>query len=383
MRMFKEWRGALVLLQAVTSIKGNWVGTGHSRCRRSKAATCLPAIKPWSVALLVAGVLTWVPLASGQTPATRPSEEAFSFEAGVDSLVAASRNWRDERKCVTCHTNGWALAAQPVVAPGSDEVAEGRAFAQSYLLSFIKGEARPKGQSGSVEGLVATTAFLALSDARSGAEVHKATREGLDHAWGLLDESGTWEAWLQCNWPPFESDAEYGPTLMLIALGELEKKASLTDADRVGVKRLIEYLNRNEPVSLHAKAMRLWAAKHWSKEGTWKARDLRSWKRELLAARGRDGGWSMASLSGPAWKRDGGEPQTTTSEAYPTAFCVYVLLQTGVKRNAVIIKAGLRWLREHQREAGDWYTRSPRRDGKDYISRAATAFALMALAETK
>jgi hypothetical protein len=227
--------------------------------------------------------------------------------------------------------------------------------------------------------MVSTAAFLALSDARSGDEVHEATRHGLDHAWELLDESGTWDSWLQCNWPPFESDAEYGPTLMLVALGELQDAAKITAADQRAAKRLTDYLKENEPVSLHAKAMRLWAASHWSKAAS--SKDRRAWQEELLAARGEDGGWSMASLSGPAWKRDGGEAQTTTSEAYPTAFSVYVLLETGTKRSDEVITAGLRWLREHQREGGDWYTRSPRRDGKDYISRAATAFALMALAE--
>ena len=218
-----------------------------------------------------------------------------------------------------------------------------------------------------------------LSDARSGDEVHEATRHGLDYAWELLDESGTWDSWLQCNWPPFESDAEYGPTLMLVALGELKDAAKITAADQRAAKRLTDYLKENEPVSLHAKAMRLWAASHWSKAASSKNRQ--AWQKELLAARREDGGWSMASLSGPAWKRDGGEAQTATSEAYPTAFSVYVLLQTGTKRSDEVITAGLRWLREHQREGGDWYTRSPRRDGKDYISRAATAFALMALAE--
>ena len=305
--------------------------------------------------------------------------KSFSFDKGVEFMVEASKSWRDERECVTCHTNGWGLAAQPVIAPGSDEVADGRAFAQGYLMSFIKGEAEPGGQYGSVEGMVSTAAFLALSDARSGDEVHEATRHGLDYAWELLDESGTWDSWLQCNWPPFESDAEYGPTLMLVALGELKDAAKITAADQRAAKRLTEYLKENEPVSLHAKAMRLWAASHWSKAAS--SKDRRAWQKELLAARGEDGGWSMASLSGPAWKRDGGEAQTTTSEAYPTAFSVYVLLETGTKRSDEVITAGLRWLREHQREGGDWYTRSPRRDGKDYISRAATAFALMALAE--
>ena len=318
---------------------------------------------------------------SDERPLDDSEEQGYSFDAGVEFLAAASKSWRDERECVTCHTNGWGLAAHAVIDPGSDEVEEGRAFAQGYLLGFIKGDSKPSGQYGSVEGLVATAAFLAFSDARTGDDVHEATRQGLDHAWGLLDESGTWESWLQCNWPPFESDAEYGPTLMLVALGELDDAAKISSADRRGAKRLIDYLKKNEPLSLHAKAMRLWAAEHWSKAVSFK--DKKAWRNELLSARGEDGGWSMASLSGPAWKRDGGEAQTATSEAYPTAFSIYVLLQIGTKRSDEVIVDGLRWLREHQREAGDWYTRSPRRDGKDYISRAATAFALMALAEAE
>ena len=56
---------------------------------------------------------------------------------------------------------------------------------------------------------------------------------------------------------------------------------------------------------------------------------------------------------------------------------------TGAERTDDAVAAGLKWLRLNQREEGDWYTRSPRRDGKHYISRAATAFALMALKETE
>lgn len=306
-------------------------------------------------------------------------DRSAAFAQGVGFLEQVSKDWRDEHGCVTCHTNGWALAAQPVIAPESEEVAAGREFAQGYLTSFIKGEAEPGGQYGSVEGLVATTAFLALSDARTGSGVHEATRLGLDHAWDLLDESGTWEDWLQCNWPPFESDAEYGPTLMLVALGELQSAAKITATDLAGAQRLIDYLNANAPVSLHAKLMRLWAARHWSEAVPSASR--RAWRDEVLAARGEDGGWSMASLAGPAWRRDGGEAQTSTSESYPTALCLYVLLQTGTSRSDEVLDEGLAWLRKHQRDAGDWYTRSPRRDGKHYISRAATAFALMALAD--
>ncbi|MFT6040039.1 MAG: hypothetical protein ACI9C2_000194 [Gammaproteobacteria bacterium] len=303
----------------------------------------------------------------------------YSFADGVTSLVKSKQSWREERKCISCHTTGWGLAAQPAIDSGSDEVAEGRAFAQEYLTTYLDEDVKVHGQYGSIEGMVATSAFLAMSDARSGNGIHKATRQGLDYAWKSLDESGTWEDWLQCNWPPFESDAEFGPTLMLVALGELREIADLEDRDEQAAEKLSTYLRDSPPLSLHAKAMRLWAASSWPK--LIRSKDQKAWLLELTEAQATDGGWSMASLSGPAWKRDGGEGQTTTSEAYPTAFAIYVLLKTGLAPEGTGLEEGLRWLREHQREGGDWFTRSPRRDRKHYISRAATAFALMALAE--
>ena len=305
----------------------------------------------------------------------------YSFADGVASLVESKQSWREERKCISCHTTGWGLAAQPVIDSGSDEVAEGRSFAQEYLSGYLEGDVKPHKQYGSIEGLVATAAFLAMSDARSGNEVHQVTRQGLDHAWELLDTSGVWEEWLQCNWPPFESDAEFGPTLMLVALGELREIAALEEQDLKAATKLRKYLQDNPPLSLHAKAMRLWAAMYWSE--LMPAKERSAWLQELLDAQATDGGWSMASLAGPAWKRDGGEGQTTTSEAYPTAFVTYVLLQTGLESKDAVIFEGRHWLRQHQREGGDWFTRSPRRDRKHYISRAATAFSLLALTESE
>lgn len=303
------------------------------------------------------------------------------IERGVAALTEATTSWREERGCISCHTTGWGLAAHPVIAPESDEVPSGRAFAQRYLDSFLTGDAQPKGQRGSLEGLVATAAFLAMSDARTDSGMHEVTRRGIDHAWEQLDDSGTWEGWLQCNWPPYESDAEFGPTLMLIALGELSASTALPARDVEGTTQLTGYLRAHPPESLHAKAMRLWAGAWWPK--VLLAKERRRWKQELRKAQGSDGGWSMASLSGPAWKRDGGEGQTTSSEAYPTAFSIYVLLRTGSKPGDANVAKGLQWLRDHQLESGAWFTRSPRRDGKHYISRAATAFALMVLAEAQ
>ena len=61
----------------------------------------------------------------------------FSFTDGVASLVQATRSWREQRNCISCHTTGWGLAAQPIIDPRSAEVVDGRAFAQNYLTKFI------------------------------------------------------------------------------------------------------------------------------------------------------------------------------------------------------------------------------------------------------
>ena len=338
--------------------------------------------------LLFLGACASSPPPQQAEPQQDESESEFSYANGVQFLVAAKEDWRQKRNCVSCHTNGWGLAAMPAIDRKSKEVDVGRKFAQEYLKKYLDETVMPKGQHGSTEGMVATTAFLLMSDARSGNKMSKVSRQALDHAWKLLDESGTWENWLQCNWPPYESDAKFGPTLMLIAIGEIGSLAEIGDKDRGYVDRLCAYLKKNPPLSLHDKAMRIWAAKHWPGL-LGKKSDRATWLTELTQAQNADGGWSMAALAGPAWKRDGGEEQTRTSEAYPTAFACYVLQQLQLAKafdsaatgRQKAINRGLHWLMNHQQDDGSWFTRSPRRDGKHYISRAATSFALMALAK--
>jgi hypothetical protein len=165
---------------------------------------------------------------------------------------------------------------------------------------------------------------------------------------------------------------------MLVALGELREAGGLRAVDRRAARRLADGLRGEPPLSLHDAAMRLWAGGSWPRVASASERD--AWRARLVGSVELDGGWAMASLAGPLWKRDGGEPQSAASEAYPTAFVAYVLLQTGSAPEDPPVQGALRWLRAHQGSDGSWTTRSPRRDGKHYIGRAATALALMALA---
>ena len=331
--------------------------------------------------LLLAPTVLHTPALALQTPnPDEPLIEEFSRSLAVQAMDKRALDWAEERECVTCHTNGLALIAQPLVSPASEGTAQNREFAQKYLQSYLKDGEAASGQHGSMTGLVATTAFLALSDARLDQGVHVATRLGLQHAWETLDKSGTWESWLQCNWPPFEVDMEFAPTLMLVALGELREaygQKQLTADDRAGARKLEKWLRKHPPTGLHGKAMRLWAGRYWKNLAP--RSELRSWRKELLEAQAEDGGWSMASLAAPDWQRDGGEAQTSTSEPYPTAFCAYVLLETGASSEDAALVRSAEWLKKHQRKSGIWFNRSPRRDRKHYLSHAATAFSLMLL----
>lgn len=340
-----------------------------------------PPAKLLSPALL--GLLAALP-ATAQEARSEEEEFArnFSFRLGAKQLDEKALEWSEVRECVACHTNGLALIAQPVVSRSSRAVADVRRFAGDYLDGYLAEGNAPDGQHGSLTGLVATTAFLAMSDSRRGRRLEPETRRGLDHAWSVLDESGTWEGWLQCNWPPFEADTEFAPALMLVALGELRDafgEEALTDADRTGAASLQAWLSSHPPAGLHDRAMRVWAGAAWA--GVAPAEQLSTWREELASAQGEDGGWSMGALAAPTWKHDGGQPQSVKSGAYATGFSLYVLQQTGADRKAEGIERGLEWLRDNQRASGLWFESSPRRDRKHYISHAATAFALLALAD--
>ena len=58
-----------------------------------------------------------------------------------------------------------------------------------------------------------------------------------------------------------------------------------------------------------------------------------------------------------------------------------VIGRAGIPAKDAHVQKGLAWLKANQRTSGRWFTRSPYRDNKHYITHVGTAFALMALAE--
>lgn len=315
--------------------------------------------------------------ALGPNRANEPLREEASLDLAVTFIDRTAQEWQARRNCVTCHTNGLYLITRPVVGPDGPEIAEARAFAQSYLDEYLLHGKQPRGQHGSIEGIVATSALLAISDAQTTGELHPSTRRGLDYIWTQLSDEGCWDAWLKCHWGPFEVDDHFGVTLAALAVGMAPDDYAESDTGRPGLARLIAWLEAHPPTTAHQKAMTLWAAQYVP--GIADAVKQQKWIDELAALQQPDGGWVLVQLGDERWSREDGGPQDQHSDGYATGFVVYVLRQAGVPANDPRIERGIAWLKANQRESGRWFTRSPRRDRHHYITHAATQFAILAL----
>ena len=319
-----------------------------------------------------------------EAPASNSSDERFAETFSLDQAVHfadnAAMDWQDTRRCVTCHTNGWYLATRSAAGADAPAYRDARDFAEDYLNRYVVDGEQPRGQHGSAEGLVATTAFKAISDIQTTGQLDESTKLALDHIWTLQDDSGAWVQWLKCHWGPFEADDHFGVTLVALAMGLASGDTYVqTPAAAAGIAKLRAYLDAHPPSNLHQAGMMLWASMYLAGLADDEARH--GWMAELLDAQRDDGGWALVDLGGGDWVREDGGAQDDFSDAYATAFVAWVLIESGQPRDGEHLAQAIDWLKTHQRESGRWYTRSPRRDRRHFISHAATNFALLVLAE--
>ena len=78
-------------------------------------------------------------------------------------------------------------------------------------------------------------------------------------------------------------------------------------------------------------------------------------------------------------RKDNKKQELEKSDGYGTGFVTYILRQGGVPATDARLRKALTWLKTNQRQSGRWFTRSPTRDSKHFISNAGTAFAVMAI----
>lgn len=308
--------------------------------------------------------------------ADEPVADAFSLKRAIAFMDDAAQMWNTKQRCVTCHTNGLYLIARAERSTRARTYRETRKLAAAYLDDYVV-EGKPRsGQRGAVEGIVTAASALAVSDMATHGRLSASTRKALDHIWERQDPDGSWSGWLKCRWPPYEIDDHFGVTLAALALGSAPAGYRRRPNVRAAEQRLRSYLDSHPAANLHHKGMMLWVATSLDDVVSDEQRD--GWLRELRATQREDGGWRLTDLGGEGWRRPDDAPDALPSDAYATGFVVFALRQGGVPSDDPAVQRGLRWLRSRQRQSGRWFVRSPRRDGKHYISQAATQFAVMA-----
>jgi squalene-hopene/tetraprenyl-beta-curcumene cyclase len=223
---------------------------------------------------------------------------------------------------------------------------------------------------------VLTASVLAQNDALTTGNLHPATRKALDRMWTMQRADGGFD-WMKNNQPPSEIDDHYGVTMAAIGVGVAPNGYAQTPAAQAGLDKIREYFQHHPPAHLHHRAMKLLASLHL--DGIMTQSQRQQVVDDLSALQKPDGGWNLVTLGD--WERsDGKPPGRDSSDGYGTGFAIYVLRRAGVPPDDARIRRGIAWLKTHQRQSGRWFTRSPWKDRKHYITHAGTAYAILALA---
>ena len=312
-----------------------------------------------------------------------PLAETFSLERALSFMDGVAISWGNRYGCVTCHTNGFYLTSPAVFFKNRPDFQKTQEQARVYARSWPSmADAHADDTYLEDTYVVATAAFLAISELQATGELSDVATEILDRAWTLQEPEGHWANWIVCNWPPFESDYHFGVTLMAIVGGMAPASYMETTAAREGMARLRSYLSENEPEHAHNRGMTLWAARHVGGLVTFEQQ--RAWIQELRDLQRNDGGWASGALG--SWRqRDGAaaEPWVQVeSDGYGTGFVTFILMQAGVPASDPAVRDGINWLRANQRERGYWWTQSLRNNPEtpNFLTHAGTTFALKALA---
>jgi len=306
--------------------------------------------------------------------AAEPRAKSYSAAKAAEYLDRSALNWVKTKKCATCHSTLFYLAARPALAGALPDSGEVRRFYEDYR--HVRWKTKGPNEAQGFCPLVVGTG-LVLNNLQTTGQLSDVAREVLDILWTVQRADGGWR-WPHCDYAPLEIDDHYDATLAALTVGLAPSKYAQTPQAQTGSEKLRVYLKNNPPKSLHHRAMIAWCSIRVEGIATQTERDQAL--DDLLALQLDDGGWSTSSLL-TDWKvRDNGEPlEIQTSDGYGTGFVIVVCRELGLSANDKRLTRGVDWLLANQRESGKWFTRSPVRDCNNLISNAGSAFAVLAL----
>lgn len=307
------------------------------------------------------------------TPEEAPAE--FSLRRAARYLDRAALSWQKEKDCGTCHTNFAYLMARPALS----SVEPPRREVREFFEKMVEVRWKERGPRWDAE-VVAAATTLAWNDRSTTGKLHAVTRKALDRMCGLQRDDGGWD-WLKCGWPPMESDDHYGVTFAALGIALAPERYAETPAAREALAGIRRYLKSTPSPSHHHRAMVLWASLHV--DDLLSDAERQETLRQLLSLQNADGGWTLARLL-DGWtdhsRKDRKPQDLKSSDGYATGLIVYVARQAGVPPDDSRLRRAVEWLKSNQRASGRWFTRSPTKDARHYITNAGTAYAVLALA---
>jgi len=313
----------------------------------------------------------------------------ISIEKAAKHLDHGTIAWTQQKKCVSCHTNGTYLFIRPSLTPTlGAPLAETRKFFVDQLSVLSKVGARKLRRSGTRPAqVIYIAAGLAEWDAHVTKKLSPETDEALRLAFELQNKEGTWHS-LTC-WPPFESSAyqEAHMAAMAVAAAPGWLDSILEDDElRAKIDLLKKYIGTAELPHDYARVLQLWTSLRV--DGILNSEQQQTLVKLLREQQQSDGGWSIRQFATPEQWGNGNragklreEPEFTIepSDGHMTGLALLVLQEAGVPNDDDSLRQGLNWLRENQRESGRWWTRSLNTDKWHFITYSGTAYPLLAL----
>ncbi|MCH2182714.1 MAG: hypothetical protein MK108_11980 [Mariniblastus sp.] len=322
-------------------------------------------------------------------PAARSDEPVnpeFSLSAAQRYLASGSRVWTEQRKCISCHTNGTFMQLAPAM-PGlfDQEVQRHRAFFVDEVNRLAEAPVDSLKQGYQPTQLAYLAQGLASFDLHGRGQLSAETSLALDLMLQSQSEDGSYQN-VPC-WPPLESSEYHSATVAAQALGLAPGYfAQASPAQQATIARLKHYLQATEPPHDYARVLLLWAANRW--DGLISDKEKRSIIEMILSHQKEDGGWSIRTFGTPeTWARGArseklrAEPEFNTepSDGHQTGLVILVLREAGVAADHAAIRSGVGWLKSNQRLSGRWWTRSLNTDKAHFITYSGTFYPLVAL----
>ncbi len=330
----------------------------------------------------------------------------------LDSREVWWQSWDHDKRdhgtrCVSCHTQAPYALARPTLRSALGETGlspmetamisdvEKRVSNWKSMLPFYSDELYGAGkeiESRNAESVL--DAVILSSYDRSQGRLNVLTQLAFDHAWALQSktgpDAGAW-VWQNFEYTPWESkESQYHwAALMAIAAATAPDDYASDPGTAPHLLALRHYLQSHYAEQpLLNKVVALWAS-HWFPEIV-STPEREALLTSLYALQRPDGGWSLTDLG--TWARRDKTPLETRPDGYATALITLVLEESVASPShpdpAILahIHSGLAWLIANQDKAtGAWpawslnKNRDPKSDAGQFMSDAATGYAILAL----